>query len=114
MNTDTQNFWSSNVNEILNRFQITDRGLTSEEAKKRLLQYGSNRLKPIKKSDAFTLFISQFKSPIILILLLATGLSLILLNFIDASIIFIIVIISGLLGFWQEYSASNAVQKLLA
>ena len=88
-------------------------GLTTDEAKKRLLDYGANRLKPQKRSDAFTLLIAQFKSPIILILLFATVLSLFLHNIVDASIILAIVIISGLLGFWQEHSASNAVEKLL-
>ena len=88
-------------------------GLTTGEAKKRLLDYGANRLKPQKRSDAFTLLIGQFKSPIILILLFATVLSLFLHNIVDASIILAIVIISGLLGFWQEHSASNAIEKLL-
>ena len=82
--------------------------------KKRLISYGSNGLKPQKRSDTFTLLISQFKSPIILILLGATVLSLFLHNITDASIILGIVIASGLLGFWQEFGASNAVAKLLA
>ncbi len=81
---------------------------------KRLISYGANRLKPKKRSDAFTLLIAQFKSPIILILLFATVLSLFLHNLVDASIILTIVVISGLLGFWQEHGASNAVEKLLA
>ena len=88
--------------------------LHTEDAKNRLSIYGANRLKPQKRSDAFTLLIAQFKSPIILILLFATGLSLFLHNIVDASIILAIVIISGLLGFWQEHGASNAVEKLLA
>jgi Mg2+-importing ATPase len=107
-------FWSVSATELLAGFSVTVTGLTSEVAKKRLLNYGANRLKPKKRTDAFTLLIAQFKSPIILILIFATGLSLFLHNIIDASIIFAIVLISGMLGFWQEYSASNAVEKLLA
>ena len=114
MNQDTQSFWSLSVTELLVRFQATVSGLTNDEAKERLTSYGANRLKPQKRSDAFTLLIAQFKSPIILILLFATGLSLFLHNPVDASIILTIVVISGLLGFWQEHSASNAVEKLLA
>ena len=109
-----QTFWSITVSELLDNLQSRAAGLTSDDAKRRLTTYGANQLKPQKKSDAFTHFIAQFKSPIILILLFATGLSLFLHNIVDASIIFIIVIISGLLGFWQEHSASNAIQKLLA
>jgi len=114
MDQNPQSFWSISVNELLNKLQAKDIGLTSVEAKKRFISYGANRLKPQKRSNAFTLFVSQFKSPIILILLFATALSLFLNNIVDASIIFAIVIISGLLGFWQEYSATNAVEKLLA
>lgn len=107
-------FWSISTSELLNSLQVTANGLTAGEAKKRLSDYGANRLKPQKRSDAFTLLVAQFKSPIILILLFATGLSLFLHNMVDASIILAIVVISGLLGFWQEYSASDAVAKLLA
>ena len=114
MNPDTQTFWSLTVADLLNKLQTNANGLTTEDAKSRLAAYGANRLKPPKKSDTFTLLISQFKSPIILILLFATGLSLFLGNFVDASIILTIVVISGLLGFWQERGASNAVAKLLA
>jgi Mg2+-importing ATPase len=109
-----QSFWSISVKDLLGKLQVTAKGLTDTEAKKRLSSYGANSLKPQKRSDAFTLLISQFKSPIILILIFATGLSLFLKNIVDASIIFSIVLVSGLLGFWQEYSASNAVAKLLA
>jgi P-type Mg2+ transporter len=107
-------FWSVSVNESLSNFQTTLTGLTSIIANKRLSEYGANRLKPQKRSNAFTLLIGQFKSPIILILLFATILSLFLHNIVDASIILAIVVISGILGFWQERSASNAVEKLLA
>ena len=86
----------------------------SDEAQQRLLRYGSNLLKPKKKSDALTLLLAQFKSPIILILIFAAGLSFFLRNPIDAVIILVIVLVSGFLGFWQERGAVNAVEKLLA
>jgi Mg2+-importing ATPase len=114
MDQNSHPFWSASITELLNNLQATDGGLTTEDAKKHLAIYGANRLKPQKRSDAFTLLVSQFKSPIILILIFATGLSLFLHNIVDASIILAIVVISGLLGFWQEHGASNAVEKLLA
>ena len=109
-----QSFWSITGNDLLNKLQTSNKGLSSNDARKRLSDFGPNRLKPKQRSDIFTKLLSQFKSPIIIILLFATCLSLFLHNIVDASIIFTIVIISGLLGFWQEYSASNAVSKLLA
>jgi Mg2+-importing ATPase len=107
-------FWSISGTELINTLQTAAGGLTTNEAKQRLTKYGANRLKPQKRSDSLTLLIAQFKSPIILILLFATVLSLFLHNIVDASIILAIVLISGLLGFWQEHGASDAVAKLLA
>jgi len=114
MEQKTQPFWSKNTKSCISDLQSTTNGLTTNEVKKRLNSYGANSLKPQKQSGTFSLLIGQFKSPIILILLAATVLSLFLRNFVDASIILSIVLISGLLGFWQEFGASNAVAKLLA
>jgi P-type Mg2+ transporter len=114
MNQKIQSFWSLPVTELLNNLHSGDSGLTSAEARSRLSDYGINSIKSRKRSDVLSLFITQFKSPIILILLFATGLSFFLHDPADAAIILTIVIISGLLGFWQEHKATNAVEKLLA
>ena len=107
-------FWSISAIELLQKIETTKDGLTSNEAKQRLARYGANLLKPPKRSDVLTLLFNQFKSPIILILFVATGLSFFLHDSIDAIIILSIILISGLLGFWQERGASNAVAKLLS
>ena len=99
---------------MLQQLQTTPQGLVSDEARQRLFRYGSNLLKPKKKSDTLTLLIAQFKSPIILILIFAAGLSFFLRNPTDAVIILAIVLVSGFLGFWQERGAVNAIEKLLA
>ena len=107
-------FWSVSATGIRQHLGTAKEGLGSDEARQRLVRYGSNLLKPQKRSNAFTLLLAQFNSPIILILLFATGLSFFLHDPVNALIILIIVLVSGLLGFWQEYSATNAVEKLLA
>ena len=99
---------------MLQRLESSKEGLTADEARQRLVRYGPNLLKPQKRSDVLTLLIAQFKSPIILILLVATALSLFLHDAVDAFIILSIVFVSGLLGFWQERGASNVVEKLLS
>ena len=107
-------FWSVPSAEILQRLESAPMGLTDREAQRRLSLYGSSLLKPKKRSDTLTLLVSQFKSPIILILLFATGLSFFLHDHVNAIIILVIVVGSGLLGFWQERGAADAVEKLLA
>ena len=121
-NQDSQNnqsFWSVPTSELLTQLQTTPKGLTDHEAEKRLTKYGSNLLTPKKRSDTLTLLLNQFKSPLILILIFAGALSF----YLDVSsgslptnaiIIVTIILISSLLGFWQERGAANAVQKLLA
>ena len=86
-------FWSAPAAEILQELQTTPQGLSEEEVQERLARYGSNLLKPKKKADALTLLLSQFKSPIILILLFAVGISILLHDSADALIILIIVLV---------------------
>ncbi len=114
MNNHTLPFWSLQTSEMLQKLEATSKGLTSEQAQQRLSLYGSNILKPSKKSDSLTILLGQFRSPIVLILLFASGLSFFLHDSADALIIFIIVLISGLLGFWQEKGAANIFDKLVA
>ena len=107
-------FWTLTPNTVLTRLQASLGGLSEAEARKRLQFYGYNTLKPKKRNDSLALLIAQFKSPIIIILLFATGLSFVLRDVTDALIILAIILVSGLLGFWQERGAVNAVQQLLS
>ena len=106
-------FWGTAPDELLRHLGTTPQGLTERTARRRLKRYGPNRLKPKKRTDAPTLLLAQFKSPIILLLLIAAGLSLSLGNTSDALIILAIVFASGLLGFWQERGAVDALERLM-
>jgi Mg2+-importing ATPase len=109
-----QEFWSLSTSELLKQFHTNlEQGLTSQEANRQLLTYGKNLIKDKKKTDSFSLLISQFKSPIIIIFIFTSILSFFLGQTEDAVIILSIVIVSGLLGFWQEKGATNAIAKLL-
>jgi P-type Mg2+ transporter len=114
MNQPSTTFWSIPADQILQEMKTSPQGLTETEARQRLQECGLNLLKPPKKSDALTILLGQFKSPIILILICAAGLSLFLQDPVDALIILIIVLVSGILGYWQERGAAEAVNKLLA
>ena len=114
MNQRLVSFWSLSTAELFQELQTSPDGLTSSEGRQRLARYGLNRIRDKRRTDSLTLFLVQFKSPIIIILLFAAALSLFLRDASDASIIMTIVFVSGLLGFWQERGAANAVDKLLA
>ena len=113
-NESVEMFWQVPPSELLQKLGTSLDGLTSNEVETRLQHYGPNSLKKQKSSGGFILFLSQFKSPLTLILLFAAGLSLFLLDSTDALIIFAIIFLSSLLGFWQEHQASNSIKRLLA
>ncbi|MEG5136058.1 MULTISPECIES: magnesium-translocating P-type ATPase [unclassified Microcoleus] len=114
MNSQLSMFWSLPADRVLAQVKSTTAGLSSQDAKQHLSEYGANSLKQKQQSNSLTLLLNQFKSPIILILIFAAVLSIFLKDAADAIIILAIVLISGLLGFWQERGATNAVEKLLA
>lgn len=107
-------FWNLSTEQVLLQLKSTPQGLSHQEAQERLIQYGANSLQQRRQSHALSLLLNQFKSPIILILMAAVILSSFLGDTLDAMIILVIVLVSGLLGFWQERGAADAIQKLLA
>ncbi len=110
----TENFWSINSEDLFKYLSSTHNGLSQTEANKRLESLENKFLSKRKETNALVIFLNQFKNPIILILIFAAVLSLFLRDFTDSSIILIIIFLSGVLSFFQEYSASNAVDKLLS
>lgn len=113
MDTSLQNFWQLSQAETLLRLEADPAGLSSGQARQRLIRYGPNQLSSARQHSILKLLISQFKSPVILILMFAAGLSFFLENSTDAIIIMAIVLISGLLGFFQEKGATDTVTGLL-
>jgi Mg2+-importing ATPase len=109
-----RSFWTLSSDDALNQLGTNRNGLTRDEAQKRLLRVGANLLKPKGKTDALTLLINQFRSPLVFILIIAAILAFFLGEPINAGIILVIVVASGLLGFWQERGSTNAVQRLTA
>ena len=107
------NFWGLKKEDALQHLSCEEKGLSNEEAAARLKQHGPNSFKAHSKSSTLILFLSQFKSPITLLLIAAALLSMGLADFTDAVIILIIILISSILGFWQEKGAANAVDELL-
>jgi Mg2+-importing ATPase len=111
---DSPAFWSLTTGQLMQELQTTPDGLAEEEAQQRLDRFGANTLRVREKAGAVRLFLSQFKNPIVLILLAATGVSAGLGDWIDSAIILLIVLGSAILSFLQEYSASHAVEELRA
>jgi magnesium-transporting ATPase (P-type) len=107
-------FWSVPAEDLLLHLQSTPQGLSAEEARRRPIGAAPRLHRTGRRAHALMLLLAQFRTPIILILLVAATLSLFLRDATDALIILTIVLISSLLGFGQEWRAADAMEKLLA
>jgi len=111
MMVDRLSYWSWQVDDLLGKMKSTENGISDEEALKRLRETKTPPPRSILINDLILLF-RQFKSPLLLILLFAVILALALGEYTNSFIILGIILLSGLLGFWQERTASRALQTL--
>ena len=100
------------IEQIYNKLKTSQNGLTQREADKRIKEFGLNSLPKKKQDTILKTFIMQFKSPIIAILIFAIILSVIIGEKVDAIFIFVVIMINGILGTAQEYTASKSAEKL--
>ncbi len=107
-------YWAMTSSELTEQFHSSLQGLNDTEAHLRLEKYGPNVLKARQELTPLKLFLNQFKSPIVLILIFATLLSAFLKDWVDAIIILLIVMGSATLSFVQENNAHNAADALRA
>ncbi|MBI2101386.1 calcium-translocating P-type ATPase, PMCA-type [Candidatus Woesearchaeota archaeon] len=98
--------------QALKELKSAASGLSQQEAGERLKQYGLNEIREGKRISPFEIFIDQFKSIVIWILIVATVISAFLKEYIDAIVILIIVILISVLGFVLEYRAERAIEAL--
>lgn len=89
-------------------------GLTSSEAKKRLLEDGPNTLEQKKKRKALKMFAGQFKDAMVMILMAATAVSVVMGEYYDALTILVIVVLNAVLGFAQEYRTEKTLETIKA
>ncbi|HAK88332.1 MAG TPA: calcium-translocating P-type ATPase, PMCA-type [Nitrospiraceae bacterium] len=101
-----------NIDEAVTALKSSLSGLSSEEASRRLEQYGPNELKEKKKKTMFMMLLDQFKDFMILVLIAAAVISGIVGEASDTIAIIIIVVLNAVIGFVQEYRAEKAMEAL--
>ena len=90
----------------------TEQGLTIDEAKNRLNDFGSNAIDEAKAISPFTILINQFKSPIVFLLLFAAGMSFWFKEWLDGIAILLVLFINAAIGFYMELKAHKSVKAL--
>jgi len=97
---------------VLKELKSSENGLTEAEVQKRFAKYGKNVLRKFKTKSKFMIFLGQFNSLLVYILILAAAVSAVIGHFIDAGVIGLIVILNAIIGFVQEYKAEAIIEKL--
>lgn len=87
-------------------------GLSTQEAQVRLIKFGENTLPEKRPPTSLSIFLSQFKNPLVYVLLAAGIVTIFLKELSDAAIIFFVVFVNSILGFVQEKRASSALTAL--
>jgi len=108
-----KDFHTLKIEEVAQVLQTNiEEGLSQKEAEKRLWQFGPNEIEEEKPVSPIFLFLKQFKSWLIYILIFAIFLCLFAKKFFDALLIFLVILIAAALGFLQEYRAEKTLKAL--
>jgi H+-transporting ATPase len=107
----TEEAKKAEINELLDKLSTSKKGLSSSEARGRLQQYGFNEV-PEKKVNPLAKFLGYFWGPIPWMIEAAIIMSAIIHRWEDFSIIFGLLLVNAVVGFWQEYKADNAIELL--
>jgi P-type Mg2+ transporter len=110
--TASDSFWDKPLQDLLQLLQATPAGLTADEAKRRLRLHGPNSLIQESRFTNLLAFLRFFANPLVVILLVAGGISLGLRDEIGGLIIIAIVLLSVLLNFFMEFQARHAVEEI--
>lgn len=112
LDTTTKKWYSLDIGDIWETLASRQEGLAISEAADRLKKYGLNKL-PEKKADpAWMLLLSQFNSPLMYLMMLATVISLFVGHNSDTIFIVVVMISNALVGFYQEHKANKSLQSL--
>lgn len=103
---------ASEITDVFGRLGSQPEGLTTEEAGKRLSQYGKNKLRPPRKQSPVIRFLLQFHNVLIYVLLAAGIITAILNHWVDAGVIFGVIIVNAFIGFIQEGKAERALDAI--
>src|SRR5271165_2147190 len=107
-----EEIWTEPIDRLLTRLATTRAGLSTAEVQLRLTRYGPNTAAAVKRSPLWLQFLARFRSPLVIILLVASGLSAATGDLASFIVIASIVLASITLDFVQETRAQNAVEAL--
>lgn len=107
-----QDWHSLKAEEVLNHLEVRDEGLSSAEVEKRLEQYGPNQLREAPRPGFLALLWAQLNNFVVILLIVASVISALLGDYVEAAAIMAIVVLNSVLGIVQEQRAEQALAAL--
>jgi H+-transporting ATPase len=101
----------ADIDELLKKLAVDQKGLSSSEAEKRLQQYGPNEIQE-RKANPLKKFLGYFWGPIPFMIEAAVIMSAVIQRWPDFGIILTLLMVNAIVGFWQEHKAGNAIELL--
>ncbi len=105
-------YYAQNSETVIDALSSDSQGLSRKEAELRLTGFGRNELRETQRISQLAIFLSQFKSMVMIILIVATLVSWVLGEWLDAAVIMMILLLIALFGFLQEFKAEQAMRAL--
>jgi Ca2+-transporting ATPase len=108
----TSAYHAMDIEEALRSLGTSREGLSSEEGQRRLEEFGYNELVERGRVTPLEIFLNQFKDIFVIMLLIATAISFLIGEIVDASTIGVIVVLNSVVGFVQEYRSEKAMEAM--
>ena len=109
----TEPWYTLPADEVIRRLESSREGLTTKDAEARLRRYGRNRIERRKKPSRISVFLRQFESPLVYVLLIAGVVTAFVGNIQDTVVILIVVAVNAVIGYVQETKAAAALEALI-
>lgn len=107
-------YYNLPLKKVLEKVESSEKGLSEQEAQKRLHKYGKNILQETERKNAFIIFLQQFKDFLVIILIIAGLLSFFLADTESAVVIFVVITLNAILGTIQHRKAEQSLESLKA
>src|SRR3989304_7103419 len=104
-------FHSLTIEEVIRELKTSSKGLSQEEASRRLILYGRNCLEE-ERGSVWRVFFRQFHNPLVYVLMFASLISIAIGEWVDFFVINSVIIFNSLIGFWQEIKAEASLKAL--
>jgi Ca2+-transporting ATPase len=106
-------YYQSNIEAVCKQLNtLPDTGLSDDEIRSRLNKYGYNRIKKTNRRSIVKVFLEQFSNLLVIMLIVAAGISFFLSSYRDAIILLLVIMFNAFVGFYQDWKSENILASI--